>query len=109
MDDFSHINNSPEGRAMGGGWKEERGERVEEGVVGVEMEERDGEKGRRSGEEGEKKEGEVGLISTRRRADFEFWDVSSGDKGGGSGGRLDEGQEDDFGIVELWEEGLFEF
>jgi len=54
-------------------------------------------------------EGKIGLISTRRRADFEFWDASSGGKGGGSGGRLGEGCEDDVDIVELWEEGLFEF
>jgi len=104
-EDFSHNNNSPFGRAMGGGWEEGQGERIEGVVIGVGMGERDG-GGRRKWEDGG---GEIGLISTRWRADFEFWDVSSGGKGGGSSGRFGEGQRDDVDIVELWEEGLFEF
>jgi len=105
MGDFSHIDSSPEGRAIGGGWEKGQEDRVEEREIGMEIGEREEEE-RRKWEDGG---GRIGLISTRRRADFEFWDVSSVGKGGGSGRRFGEGQENDVDIVELWEEGLFEF
>jgi len=84
-EDFSHNNNSPIGRAMGGGWEGQR--EMEEGSIGRVNEEE--------------------LFSIWRRADFEFCGASSG--GGDSGNGIEEGQEDYVDIVELWEEGLFEF
>jgi len=86
-EDFSHNNNSPFGRAMGGGWRGQR--EMEEGKIDEKNEE--------------------GSFSIRRRADFEFWSASSGGGGDDSGSGIEEKQEDYVDIVELWEEGLFEF
>jgi len=88
--DFSHNNNSPFGRAMGGGWE-------------IQQE-----------EEGERKKLEFSTL--RRRFDFEFWDASSGGGGGnGDGERFGmerenrESCDDCDELVELWEKGLIDF
>jgi len=101
-EDFSHNNNSPEGRAMGGGWEGRR--EVEEGKV----EGKDEERGEKKDEEKDEERLEE-LFFIRRRVDFEFWSASSDGGGDDSGGVVEEEEEDYVDIVELWEEGLFEF